>query len=86
MREYPIEQAINEQTKGFVPEEGIDRGVKFKRLTRRQIFQSRRPTEAIMVDMADKMKTWKKSNPDKPKNKRKRRRQRGPRILVSTIK
>ena len=84
MRQHPIEKAINEQAIGFVPEEGLEWGIKFKRLTKKQIFRSRRPTETILVDMADKMKTWKKSNPDKQKNKRKRRR--GPRVFVATIK
>ena len=86
MHQHPIEQAINEQVGNFVPEKGIDRGIKYKRLTKQQIFRSRRPTETIMVGMADKMKTWKKSNPDNQKIKRNRRRQRGPRVLVAIIK
>ena len=85
MRQHPIEQAINEQFRSFVPEEGLDNGIKYKRLAKQQIFRSRRPTEAIMVDMADKMKTWKKSDQGKQKKTRKRRRRRGPRVLVANF-
>jgi len=66
-----------------VPEEGLDNGIKYKRLTKQQISRPRRPTESIMVDMANKMKIWKEANPDKKKKTRKRKRQRGPRVLVA---
>lgn len=84
MRQRLIEQAINEQVRGFVPEEGLDSGIRYKRLTKRQIWRSRRSTEAIMVDMADKMKTWNKPDRCKSKKSRSRRRRRGPRVLVAS--
>jgi hypothetical protein len=82
MRQHPIEQAINEQARGFVAEEGLDNGVKHKRLTKQQIFRARRPIEAIMIDMADKMKNVKKPDQGKQKKRRKRRRRRGPKVLA----
>jgi hypothetical protein len=85
MRQHPIEQAINEQVRGFVPEEGLDKGIKYKGLTKEQIWQPRRSTETIMVEMADKMKTCKELDPDSQnkKKRRRRRRRRGPKVLAA---
>ena len=80
MKPDPIEQAINEQVKGFIPRNGLENGVKGKRLTKQQICHRRRSTENILVDMADKMRDWQKSNKGKQKTNCKRRRRRGQRI------
>lgn len=79
---HPVEKAINEQARGFVPVDGLENGIKGKRLTKQQIFHPRRRTEDIMVEMVDKLRTWKEPDKPKPKKTRKRRRRRGPRVLV----
>jgi hypothetical protein len=81
MRIHPIEQAINEQARGFVPVEGLEKGIKGKCLTNQQIWIPRKSSENIMVEMADKLRSFKKANRGKPKKSRKRRRRRGPRVL-----
>ena len=82
MHRNPIDTAISEQLQGFSPEPGIGRGIKGKRLISAQIWRPRKRTEDILVKMADSMKTW--APPDhRPNPKRKRRkRRRGPRVLV----
>jgi hypothetical protein len=80
MKPHLIEQAINEQARGYSPRNGLDTGVKGKRLTKHQICHHRRSTENILVDMADKLRDWQKSNRDEQKKDRKRLRRRGPRI------
>jgi hypothetical protein len=78
----PIEQAINEQARGFVPADGLENGVKGKSLTKQQICQRRRSIENILVDMADKLRTFEKPGQVKPKKIKRRRRRRGPRVLA----
>lgn len=82
MKLDPIEQAINEQTRGFSPRDGLENGVKGKRLTKQQICRFRRSTENILVDMADKLKASKKGDQVKNKSSRNRKRRRGPKVLV----
>ena len=82
MRQHPINKAINEIARGFVPNPGLSNGVCRKRLTKRQIVKPRRPTETVMVDMADKMRAWKDSNANRRTKKRRRKRRR-PRVLVA---
>ena len=79
---HPIEKAINEQARGFVPEDGLEKGTKGKRLTKQQIFQPRRRTEDILVEMVDNLRTRKEPDQIKPKKAKKRRRRRSPRVLV----
>ena len=83
MGQHPVEKAISEIARGFVPNDNLNNGVRRKRLTRRQIVKPRRPTETVMVNMADKMRAWKDSNAEGRKKKRKRRR--GPKVLVATF-
>ena len=83
MRQHPVEKAISEIARGFVPNDNLNNGVRRKRLTRRQIVKPRRPTETVMVDMADKTSAWKGPNIGKRTKKKKRKRRRGPRVLVA---
>ncbi|UCE07089.1 MAG: hypothetical protein JSW07_03365 [bacterium] len=82
MRIHPIEVAINEQARGFVAVDGLENGIRGKCLTKQQIFRPRKSTENIMVEMVDKLRTWKEPEQGKPKRPRKSRRRRGPRVLV----
>ena len=80
---HPINEAIDEQLKSFAVENNLERRVMRRRLIREQIMCPRRPTETILVEMADKMKSWKPDQPAPKKKKRKRRR--GPRVQVVTF-
>ena len=79
---HPVEKAINEQARGFVPEDGLEKGTKGKRLTKQQICRPRRSTETIMVEMIDNLRKWKETDQVKPKKSRRRNRRRGPKVLV----
>ena len=82
MKIHPIEHAINEQARGFVPADGLENGIKGKCLTKQQIYHSRRRTEDILVEMVDKLSTCEESIQNLTKKSRRRRRRRGPRVLV----
>ena len=86
MRMHPTAQAINEQIRGFVPFDGLENGIKGKRLTNQQIWVPRKSTENIMVDMVDKLRARKEFGQDNIKKSRKRRRRRGPRVLSVIVK
>ena len=79
---HPVEKAINEQARGFVPLDGLENGKRGKRLTKQQIFQPRRKTEDILIEMVDNLRTRKEPDQIKPKKAKKRRRRRGPKVLV----
>ena len=78
---HPIEKAINEQSRGLVAVDGLERGIKRKCLTKQQIWVPRKRIENIMVDMVDELRAREKANHSNRKKSRKRRRRRGPRVL-----
>ncbi len=81
MRINPIDEAVNEQLQGFVPEPGIEKGIKRRRLRRMQTWQKRRHIETILIEMTDKLRAY-----EQPKKKRRKRRcRRGPRVLVADL-
>jgi hypothetical protein len=80
MKTHPFEKAINEQTRGLVAANNLEKGIKGKCLTKEQIWVSRKKTETIMVEMLDKMRIWEKANRCKPKKSRKCRKRRSPRV------
>jgi len=80
MRIDPVEEAINQQARGVAAEDNLEKGIKGKCLTKQQIWVPRKRTENIMVDMVDKLRTWKAPASDKMKKSRKRRRRRGPKV------
>jgi len=79
MERHPIEEAISEQLRGFVPVDGIQDGG--KGYTKDQLFIPKRRTETILVEMVDKMRNWDQEDPGKSCPRRKRRRRRGPKVL-----
>lgn len=78
MTRYPIEEAISEQLRGFVPADDIQNGS--KGYTREQLFLPKRRTETIFVEMIDKLRKWKGDGPTNPNERRKRIRRRGPKV------
>jgi hypothetical protein len=83
VRSDPISDAISEQAQQFCAEPGIDKIVKRGRLRTVQIWRPRRRTEVILNDMVEKMRSYRQHyQPTKIKRK-KRKRRRGPRILVA---
>ena len=82
MKIDPVEEAINEQARGVAAEDNLEKGIKGKCLTKQQIWIPRKRVENIMVDMVDKLTTWKELASGKAKKARKRRRRRGPKVLT----
>jgi len=81
----PIDEAINEQLQGYIHEPGVERGVRGGYLTIPQMLRSRRRTEDIFIEMADKMKTCVlPEQRSAKKRKKRRRRRRGAKVLVET--
>ena len=78
---HPIEKAINEQSRGLVAVDGLEKGIRGKCLTKQQIWVPRKRIENIMVEMVDELKAWEKAKAGNRKKPRKRRRRRGPRVL-----
>ena len=81
MREHPMEKAISEQLRGFIPIDDLDKKkIKkpYRRLVNAQKWQPRRRTEDIFIEMIDDLKTL---TPKSEKPKRKRKRRRGPRVV-----
>jgi len=79
---HPFEQAINEQARGIVAEDNLEKGIKGKCLTKQQIWVPRKRTENIMIDMIDRLRKWKEFDSGKPRKSRRRRRRRGPRVFA----
>lgn len=76
------ERALNEQMRGPIPMEGIDKGSKRKRLTKEQIWCPRRRTDTILNEMIDKKRSF--LAPDKEqKGIAAQKNGRGPRVLVA---
>jgi hypothetical protein len=78
MKRNPIEEAISEQLRGFVPVDNIQNGG--KGYTRDQLFLPKRRTETILVEMVDKLRNWKDEDQQKPTAGLKRKRRRGPKV------
>ena len=84
MKIHPIEEAINEQLRGFVPEDDLEyKAIKRnRRLTTQQIWRPKRRPETILIEMVDKMRN---GNPNQAEPKKKRRkRRRGPKVRTVT--
>lgn len=81
MRQDPISDAISEQSQQFNAEPGLV-GAKGKQLRTCQIWHPRRRTEIILNDMVEKMRPYRQLYQPNKINRKKRRRRRGPRVLL----
>jgi hypothetical protein len=77
MRPDPFESAIDEQLQSVFPQPEIGKNGK---PTIERYKTSRRRQEDILMDMVDKMRSSNSHNPQKKGRRRKRRR--GPKVLV----
>jgi len=80
MRPNPVEMAIDEQLQSAFPQPEIDKEGK----PTIELYKiQRRRQENILIEMADKMRP--KNSPRTHKKGRRRKRRRGPKVLVATF-